>query len=199
MTHLRTKRKPNLKNIFRLIFALILVFIMLQVVYSLGFVLKNKNNISKQVQVEKKDSWILNTTNTLTTNDGNKIFVELATSSESQEQGLSGKDILKEYNENGKIVTEGMLFVFDKLNVYTFWMKDMKFNLDMLWLDDNYNIVHIEKNAPADSYNPKDTNLSKIYSNDNEGHFKLAKYVLEINSNLSEKMNLKEGDKLNFN
>jgi uncharacterized membrane protein (UPF0127 family) len=73
-------------------------------------------------------------------------------------------------------------------------MKDMKFDLDMIWLDENFKIVHIEKNALASSYDKNNPSLSKIFSNNESGN--LAKYVLEINSGLTNKMNLKIGDSL---
>lgn len=89
-----------------------------------------------------------------------------------------------------------MLFVFEEEMVQSFWMKDMNFDLDMIWLDSNYKIVHIEKNTLASSYNPTDTSSSRFFTN---GPDHLAKYVLEINSGLSDEMGLKDGDVLVFN
>ncbi len=71
-------------------------------------------------------------------------------------------------------------------------MKDMNFNLDMIWLDSNYKIVHIENNAKASSYNPSNPDSSKTFTNSSD----LARYVLEINSGLAKEMNLKVGDRL---
>lgn len=85
-----------------------------------------------------------------------------------------------------------MLFVFENEQTTNFWMKDMNFDLDMIWLDKDYKIVHIEEKAKANSYNPKNPSESKIFSNGN----KLAKYVLETNAGLVNKMNLKVGDNL---
>ena len=47
---------------------------------------------------------------------------------------------------------QGMLFVFNPPQVATMWMKDMQFPIDMIWLDGNGNILHIEKNLPPGSF-----------------------------------------------
>jgi len=43
---------------------------------------------------------------------------------------------------------EGMLFVFDDSKKRSFWMSNMQFSLDIIWIDSQVNIVHIEKNVP---------------------------------------------------
>ena len=82
-----------------------------------------------------------------------------------------------------------MLFSYDKPQEIGIWMKDMKFDLDMVWLDKDFKVVHIE-NALARSYNAKDPSNSKIFTSGE----KMAKYVLEINMGLAKKMGLKVGD-----
>ena len=52
-----------------------------------------------------------------------KIKVELAITPEARAQGLSGRPSLSE--------NEGVLFVFDKPDKYSFWMKNMNFPLDI--------------------------------------------------------------------
>ena len=136
--------------------------------------------------------WTLDIEKVLTTKTGEKIFIEIASTSEEQEQGLSGKSKLMEFVRDQKIRTEGMLFVFSEPRVLNFWMKDMRFDLDIIWLDENLKIVHIAKNAQADSYNKQNPASSTIFSNGNNP----AKYVLEINSGLSNELNLREGDTL---
>src|ERR671921_2143509 len=69
---------------------------------------------------------------------GLKINVSLAETPEQQAKGLSIKNTL---NEN-----EGMLFIFDTPKEYSFWMKDMKFPIDIIWISSDNKIVHIEKN-----------------------------------------------------
>jgi hypothetical protein len=70
--------------------------------------------------------------------DGFSLTADLALSSKQKEKGLSVKEKLKE--------NEAMLFVFEKPGKHSFWMKDMKFPIDIIWLDSNGKIVHIEEN-----------------------------------------------------
>jgi hypothetical protein len=107
-----------------------------------------------------------------------KIKVDIADTPELQERGLSYRKNLKE--------DEGMLFVFNNSGRYSFWMKDMYFPIDMIWLDDNLKVVYIKKNAKPESY-PETfgPNVS-------------TKYVLEVVAGFSEKNNLKEGDVIRF-
>jgi uncharacterized membrane protein (UPF0127 family) len=217
--HVRTKRKANKKNIFKLIFSIILTFIIMAIIFSLGNIKKEnfgfnsvKQDDKKEIniststapisekinQIQESDKnniqeyWTLNVEKVLTTKVDEKIFIEIASTSEKQEKGLSGKSKLMEFVRDQKIRTEGMLFIFDKSKILNFWMKDMKFDLDIIWLDENLKIVHVEKNALASSYDKQNPANSTIYSNGNN----LAKYVLEINSGLSSKLNLKIGDSL---
>ena len=47
---------------------------------------------------------------------------------------------------------EGMIFVFDFPGNYPFWMQDMNFPLDMVWVERDFNIVGIVKNVSPDTY-----------------------------------------------
>jgi uncharacterized membrane protein (UPF0127 family) len=57
-----------------------------------------------------------------------KVRVAVADNPATRERGLSGKD--------GLAADEGMLFIFDEPNRHAFWMKDMKFAIDILWIQD---------------------------------------------------------------
>ncbi|MGN6628953.1 MAG: DUF192 domain-containing protein [Candidatus Nitrosocosmicus sp.] len=110
------------------------------------------------------------------------IYVDLAITPDQQAKGLSIKNSLND--------SEGMLFPFDKPGDYSFWMKDMKFPIDILWIDTNNKIVHIEKNLQpciffllCPSYSP--------HSN--------SKYVLEINADLTTRNNITVGDSVYIN
>src|SRR5476651_1827173 len=61
--------------------------------------------------------------------DNHNFAVEVATTSAQQQQGLSGRASLPK--------NQGMLFIFQTANRYPFWMKDMKFNLDMIFINNN--------------------------------------------------------------
>src|SRR5574342_1034425 len=67
------------------------------------------------------------------------LKVELARTMDEKVRGLSGRQGL----EPG----QGMLFVYDRPQPISIWMKDMRFSLDILWIREG-RIVHIEKQAP---------------------------------------------------
>lgn len=100
------------------------------------------------------------------------FFVELAKTPEKQRQGLGGRVKIKE--------KEGMLFDFGKYSEYSFWMKDMKFDLDIFWINEG-KIVYIAKNVSHESLETINPQI-------------MADKVLEINSGLTDKYNLKIGD-----
>lgn len=109
---------------------------------------------------------------------GQTIKVETVSTPEMQEKGLSGRKNLKE--------NEGMLFIFNKPGIYPFWMKDMNFPIDIIWLGEDLRAVSIKKNAKPESF-------PEIFKPD-----KNSKYVLEVVSGFLEKNNLREGDKAEF-
>ena len=105
---------------------------------------------------------------------GVHIAVELADTPMEREQGLSARQDLAE--------GQGMLFVFDTPGRYGFWMKDMNFPIDIIWIDEDRKVVYIKENANPESY-PN----SFVSTED-------AKYVLEVPARFSEKNNIKVGD-----
>ena len=110
----------------------------------------------------------------------NTIKATLANTNELRKSGLGGVDKLAE--------NEGMLFVFDKKDVIpSFWMKDMKIAIDILWLNDG-KIVQIDKNIEPPRAGTKDSGLAK-YTPDSP-----VDYVLEVNSGYSDKNGIKEKD-----
>ena len=67
--------------------------------------------------------------------------VELAITPEDRNQGLSGREVLPEGT--------GMLFVFESDQHLTFWMPDMNFPLDMVWIDSSCHVVDVTLDAPV--------------------------------------------------
>jgi uncharacterized membrane protein (UPF0127 family) len=110
-----------------------------------------------------------------------EVKVDLALSEIEKNKGLGGRESLLE--------DEGMLFVFDETGKYSFWMKDMKFAIDIIWIGENKEIIYIKKNATPESY-PE--------SFEPENPTRDTKYVLEVSAGFSEKNNLKIGDKIEF-
>ncbi|MCX8009506.1 MAG: DUF192 domain-containing protein, partial [Patescibacteria group bacterium] len=71
--------------------------------------------------------------------------MELFDTQEKRTRGLSGRDFLPE--------NKGMLFIFEKPDYYTFWMKEMKFPLDFIWIRGD-EIVEITENVKPEDYQP---------------------------------------------
>ena len=71
-------------------------------------------------------------------NDDFELTAYVAITNDQQVKGLSVKDHLKE--------NEGMLFVFEQPTRQEFSMRGMKFPIDIIWLDSNGTVVHIEHN-----------------------------------------------------
>ena len=80
---------------------------------------------------------------------------------------------------------QGMLFVFDEESILTFYMKNTYMSLDLIFISEKKEIISIYKNA-------KPSDLSSISS-------KLpSKYVLEVIQGVSDNLNLKIGDRINY-
>ena len=71
---------------------------------------------------------------------------------------------------------QGMIFVFDKPGLYSLWMLNMQFPLDMMWFDEEGKIVHIEKDVPPCKTPLEIASCQSIVP---EGQ---AVYVLEVTS-----------------
>jgi uncharacterized protein len=118
--------------------------------------------------------------------DGNKIkavningktfYAEIVSSPEKMQKGLGKR--------NGLCQSCAMLFQFSEPGKRSFWMKDMRFPLDILWIL-NGKVVHIEKNVPKAFL---ETLTPQVAANQ----------VLEINAGLSDKLGIKEGNKVDF-
>ena len=111
---------------------------------------------------------------------GNTFVVEVADDSEERFKGLSGR--------NGLAEREGMLFIFDAPGQYTFVMREMKFSLDLIWIDKNRMISEITSNVSPDTY-PEES-----FSPSNP-----IKYVLEVNSGTATREGWAVGDRVEFN
>ncbi|MCC2630623.1 MAG: hypothetical protein K0S38_432 [Candidatus Paceibacter sp.] len=109
-------------------------------------------------------------------NKNTLVSLEIVDTQAERDQGLSGRENLPK--------DHGMLFVFDRTDIYKFWMKDMKFSIDMIFLDENFHIVSIEKNVSPDTF-PQTFQPSVP-----------IKYVLECATGFAERHRLKVGDRL---
>ncbi|GHW02264.1 hypothetical protein AGMMS50249_0500 [candidate division SR1 bacterium] len=109
---------------------------------------------------------------------GNSCFkIEIAKSQEERERGLMFRESLAP--------NEGMLFVFEKLDFYSFWMKNTLIPLEMIWLDKNYKIVDVQQAEPC----PKDAISCPAYFPADK-----AQFVLEINQDTGVENSLRIGE-----
>lgn len=113
---------------------------------------------------------------------GNHTFsLYLATTSRDQEVGLARFSKIES--------NQGMLFLFDKPDYYSFWMKNMKFPIDIIFISQN-RIVDIFQNVPT----PKNNNNLPTYTTGEK-----ADKVLEINAGLSNAYKIRISDNVLLN
>ena len=115
-----------------------------------------------------------------TTDNNDIIFtVEIADTNHSRQTGLMCRKTLSK--------EQGMLFIFDDSKIRSFWMKNTLIPLDIIFIDENFDIINIHNNAiPL----LEDTS----YQSDLP-----AKYVLELKGGMSEAYNFNSSSKLIIN
>jgi len=106
------------------------------------------------------------------------IYIDVAQTPEEKQLGLSGRESLGN--------NEGLLFVYDKPGQHQFWMKDMNFPIDIIWIADDYRVIDITKDLIPDTY-PETFTSSKP-----------AQYVLEVNAGYSDELDIRIGDEFEF-
>ncbi|MFA6227217.1 MAG: DUF192 domain-containing protein [Candidatus Paceibacterota bacterium] len=109
---------------------------------------------------------------------GKIIEVDVSDTDYKREVGLSGRNLLSD--------DTGMLFIFEKEGNYGFWMKDMNFPIDIVWINTDFSVIGIEKSVAISTY-------PKAFGQD---YF--AKYVLELPSGFSDKNSLMVGNKISI-
>jgi uncharacterized membrane protein (UPF0127 family) len=112
--------------------------------------------------------------------NGFVVYTDVAATPAQQIKGLDIKDHLDE--------NQGMLFVFDHEMQQAFWMKGMKFPIDIIWLDSNGRVVHIENSLPPC---PPPPGFCPTYS---PGANSL--YVLEVMSGFAQKHGVMSGTQI---
>ena len=110
--------------------------------------------------------------------------VELALTPEQQVRGLSGRETL--------VPGTGMLFVYQRDGQYTFWMKEMHFPLDIVWIGPECQVVDLTLDAPQPEPGQTLDQLPR-YSPSVP-----AQYVLEINAGESPAAGIESGDSVEF-
>ncbi len=109
---------------------------------------------------------------------GEALLLEIADTDALLMQGLSGHPPLAP--------GEGMLFVFPSDGHHSFWMKDMLFSIDIIWLDSEYRIVDVKERVSPESY-------PEVFAPK-----ALSRYVVELPSGFFLSHHLKIGNVLEF-
>jgi hypothetical protein len=108
------------------------------------------------------------------------LLADIADTQEKKSLGLGVRESMDE--------GEAMLFPFDNEGQHSFWMHGMKFPIDIIWLDSDKTVVHIEHSlqpcTPLDcpSYKPE----------------RDAKYVLETVAGFAERRGITDGTRAEF-
>jgi uncharacterized membrane protein (UPF0127 family) len=106
--------------------------------------------------------------------------VELADTDAKRTKGLMDRSVLPQ--------DQGMLFVFDRDEKYSFWMKNTLIPLDIIWIGQNHRVVFISEN----------TLPCKIENCPSVAPPEPARFVLELNAGTAQKIGLKTGGILMF-
>ncbi len=143
-------------------------YILLLIIF-FGLYLFSQNNIDNEVR-EISQACVKN-----------KYFkVETAVTAQERRMGLMNREYLA--------LDSGMLFIFEKEDMHNFWMKNTLISLDIIWVDKNNKVIFIKENVKP----------CKIEKCELFGPNKKAKYVLEINGGLAERIEIKIGDVVKF-
>lgn len=105
------------------------------------------------------------------------IDIEIAETEYETQTGLMYRESMKE--------NQGMLFIFPDVRMHSFYMKNTKIALDIIYIDENLRIASFQENAKP----LNETSLPSIVP---------VKYVLEVNAGLAEKWQLEVGDIIKY-
>lgn len=111
----------------------------------------------------------------IVTIDGQTIYTDLAQDPAQQELGLGNRASLGAH--------QGMLFIFPTNEIHEFWMKDMSFSIDMVWMSADGTIIYIQPNVAPSTYP------------DAFGPNQDSRYVLELPANFAADHGINIGDK----
>ena len=112
---------------------------------------------------------------------GKVMQTEVMVSDEDRAMGLMFRESLPQ--------DHALLFIFEDLDFHAIWMKNCKFPVDIVWLDENREVVHVAsgvppcKKDPCPSYQP----------------LRRAAYVIEMNSGAAKRNQVKTGATVGFN
>lgn len=111
---------------------------------------------------------------------GKVLKVEVMVKDEDRQMGLMFRPSLPD--------DHGMLFVFSELGFHGIWMKNCKFPIDILWLDEGRHVVHLEESVPPCKADP-----CPVYN-----PLRKAAYVVELNAGQARREKTAVGSSVSF-
>ena len=114
--------------------------------------------------------------------NGFTIKAELADTPQKRARGLMYREALAR--------DHGMLFTFAEAQPWTFWMKNTRIPLDIVWMDGKKRIIHVERNVPV--CHRTDEGCPQYQPTEN------AMYVLEVPAGVADTLKLQHGMSLKF-
>lgn len=116
---------------------------------------------------------------------GSTVYVvDLAVTPEERVQGLSGRPSMD--------AERGMLFVYDEDGPRTFWMPDMHFPLDMVWIRADCTVAGVTADVPNP---PLDTPRDQLKLYPSAG---MVRFILELNAGQAAANGIDAGDAVRF-
>jgi len=100
----------------------------------------------------------------LTLPSGKVLQAEVMVSDEDRAMGLMFRPSLA--------LDRGMIFIFETADFHSIWMKNCKFPIDILWLDEAKTVVHVAETVPPCKSDP-----CPVYN-----PMRRAWYVIELNA-----------------
>jgi len=111
---------------------------------------------------------------------GKVLQTEVMVSDQDRQMGLMFRPSLP--------LDHGMLFIFEQPDFHAIWMKNCKFPIDILWLDDQGKVVHVAEKVPPCKVEP-----CPVYQ-----PLQRASYVVELNAGQARKEKAVVGSRVEF-
>jgi uncharacterized membrane protein (UPF0127 family) len=122
--------------------------------------------------------WATNSDVTVLKSNNKRYTLQVAATTRSQALGLGNRTSLPK--------NQGMLFVFQKPAVQCFWMKDMHFPIDMVWVSSDRRVEYVESNVSPKTY-------PHLFCPAVQ-----ARYVIELNAGQAKQADIRTGKLLSF-
>ena len=172
-----SKKSKSKRNWWQILIVLLVIVIFVLLAIRPNYKNNSKPASSRRTEIKFKKEGELSFYKKNTKQEIRNIDIEI---SENDHERMIGLMYRYKMDEN-----TGMLFIMDREELQSFWMKNTYISLDIIYLDKDLKIVSIQKytqplnEAPLPSY-------------------KKAKYILEVVAGYCDKYKIEEGDYINY-